>query len=466
MRISGSILLLSLTAVSLGIIGCSKTQSVSAAPPPDANGNLAPVGDTSQAPQTGVNQPVAPAYNDSSYAQNSAYDETADDSGPPVYAPEPPPPLPDYSQPPCPGDNYIWTPGYWSYADTGYYWVPGVWVLAPYVDALWTPPYWEFYGGRYRWHRGYWGNHIGFYGGINYGFGYTGRGYYGGYWNQGKFAYNRAVNNVNVTTVHNVYEQRVNNATANRISYNGGRGGINARPIAAEAEALRERRTPPVAAQDQHARAAEQNRQQFASVNRGRPAVVAQSGALATPYRAPAARPTGPELPRRVAQNEPAREPLGQRGVPAQVPAQARPAEPRRDLNRPAQPQPVTPVPQRQAPAQRPEIPQARPQPTPQHIQPEQGRPESQRRVPQPEARPTAPQPRQAPQVREAQPQTARPQVERRPQPQAQARPEPPRPQPQARPEPAARPAPAPQAARPAAPPQQHGRGDEKDRRQ
>ena len=42
-----------------------------------------------------------------------------------------PPPLPVYSQPVCPGDGYIWTPGYWAYGPDGYYWVPGTWVIAP-----------------------------------------------------------------------------------------------------------------------------------------------------------------------------------------------------------------------------------------------------------------------------------------------------------------------------------------------
>ena len=103
----------------------------------------------------------------------------------PVQASQPPPPLPDYSQPPAPGDNYIWTPGYWDYANAGYYWVPGAWIVAPYVDALWTPPWWGYDNGVYLWHSGYWGPHIGYYGGVDYGFGYTGRGYYGAYWNHG-----------------------------------------------------------------------------------------------------------------------------------------------------------------------------------------------------------------------------------------------------------------------------------------
>ncbi len=32
-----------------------------------------------------------------------------------------PPILPVYAQPVCPGDGYLWTPGYWAYGDAGYY---------------------------------------------------------------------------------------------------------------------------------------------------------------------------------------------------------------------------------------------------------------------------------------------------------------------------------------------------------
>ena len=56
-------------------------------------------------------------------------------------------------------------------------------------------------------------------------------GYEGGRWDNGRFFYNRSVNNVNVTNIHNVYNTTViNNTTVNRVSYNGGNGGINARP--------------------------------------------------------------------------------------------------------------------------------------------------------------------------------------------------------------------------------------------
>src|SRR5580698_11286174 len=138
-----------------------------------------------------------------------------------------PPVLPVYTQPICPGDGYIFTPGYWAYGVDGYYWVPGTWILPPQVGFLWTPGYWGWGGGGYFWHAGFWGPHIGFYGGVNYGFGYFGHGYEGGYWNHGSFFYNRNVNNIG-GGIHNTY---VRNVTINhdRTSFNGGRGGLNAR---------------------------------------------------------------------------------------------------------------------------------------------------------------------------------------------------------------------------------------------
>ncbi len=190
-----------------------------------------------------------------------------------------PPALPVYEQPPCPAEGYIWTPGYWAYdynaAD--YYWVPGTWVEAPQPGYLWTPAYWGWGGDRFLFHEGYWGPRVGFYGGINYGFGYFGDGYEGGRWDHDRFFYNRSVNNVNVTNIHNVYNTTIINRTTvvNRVSYNGGNGGINARATAEQEAALRERHIGPVAAQTEHVRAAEQNRDQRASVNHGRPGIAA-----------------------------------------------------------------------------------------------------------------------------------------------------------------------------------------------
>jgi len=187
-----------------------------------------------------------------------------------------PPVLPVYAQPICPGAGYIWTPGYWAYGDDGYYWVPGTWVLAPEPGFLWTPGYWGWGGGLYVWHAGYWGPHVGFYGGINYGFGYGGFGYGGGYWAHGAFFYNRTVNNVNVVNIHNTYNKTViNNVTVNRVSYNGGTGGVAARPTAQEEAAASERHSPATPAQAEHQHFASTNRAQLASVNHGRPEVAA-----------------------------------------------------------------------------------------------------------------------------------------------------------------------------------------------
>ena len=107
-----------------------------------------------------------------------------------------PPAIPDYTQPPAPADGYIWTPGYWAWTDNGYVWVDGAWVLPPYDGALWTPGYWGFGGDAYFWNAGYWGPVVGYYGGINYGFGYFGIGFYGGYWGGGHFWYNTCYNNI------------------------------------------------------------------------------------------------------------------------------------------------------------------------------------------------------------------------------------------------------------------------------
>ena len=189
-----------------------------------------------------------------------------------------PPPLPVYAQPLCPGAGYLWVPGYWAYDyDFGdYYWVPGTWVLAPEVGFLWTPGYWGWSGGRFVFTEGYWGPQVGFYGGINYGFGYFGEGFEGGRWEHGQFFYNRAVNNVNVTVVHNVYNTRVvHNTRVSRVSFNGGNGGIHARPTPAQERAAHERHVPRVPAQTQHVQAARANRELRASVNRGKPPVAA-----------------------------------------------------------------------------------------------------------------------------------------------------------------------------------------------
>ena len=248
-------------------------------PPAQVNGE--------QYPETGADQYSDPAYDQSQVDQGAQA----------LYAQDAPPPLPDYEQPELTEAGYMWTPGYWAYGPGGYYWVPGAWVAPPYTGALWTPAYWGYCGHRYCFHGGYWGQHIGFYGGISYGFGYFGHGYEGGYWNGGNFYYNQRLNRVNVNDVRNVYTRNVP-VVNNRVSYNGP-GGVQARPLPAEAAVLHERRTPPMQVQVAQVHAAVTNRQQAFAENHGKPAVAVAQQHFAADRTPPAAiEPRGAEAGR------------------------------------------------------------------------------------------------------------------------------------------------------------------------
>jgi hypothetical protein len=186
-----------------------------------------------------------------------------------------PPAFPYYEQPLCPGEGFIWTPGYWAWDGTDYYWVPGTWVEAPFVGGLWTPGYWGWGGSAFMWHVGYWGPQVGFYGGINYGYGYGGFGYEGGRWNGGVFAYNTSVSHIDVNVIHNTYVQNVTNVRPGRVAYNGGTGGVQRQPTAGETAAAGERRAGPTADQAQHQEVARSSPAQHFSTNHGTPAVAA-----------------------------------------------------------------------------------------------------------------------------------------------------------------------------------------------
>ncbi len=302
--------------------------------PPEPQGTY----NDQQAPPPQYNQ--QPGYGDE--GQSGDYTPDEEDYGvePEATAPQPPPPLPDYDQPPCPGPGYMWTPGYWYYGPAGYYWVPGAWVAAPYAGALWTPGYWAFVNTRYLFFPGYWGRYVGFYGGINYGFGFTGFGYHGGFWRNNQFVYNRTVNNINVTVVHNYYNYRVPGGGASRVSFNGGRGGVQMRPRAGELAALRQPRMRSMNTQLQLRQQAGTNRAQFANVNRGRPSqtawsrpVAAERGARPTtmPVRnLPAASQPGARTASRPAQrsmqpNQPQRNNAPNNRMQQRLPSSARP---------------------------------------------------------------------------------------------------------------------------------------------
>jgi hypothetical protein len=183
-----------------------------------------------------------------------------------------PPPLPIYDQPPIPAPGYLWTPGYWAWDGDDYYWVPGTWVLPPEPGLLWTPAWWGWDDGAFLFHVGYWGPVVGFYGGVDYGFGYFGDGYAGGYWDHDRFFYNRPFNNLGRARYANVYSRPAFDPRRN-VSYNGGAGGVAARPTAAQLVAAHERRAGPTALQSQHQRLAATAPMLHASANHGRPPV-------------------------------------------------------------------------------------------------------------------------------------------------------------------------------------------------
>jgi hypothetical protein len=277
-----------------------------------------------------------------------------------------PPVLPVYVQPICPEPGLMWTPGYWAYGPDGYYWVPGAWVPAPYVGALWTPGYWGWGNGLFLWHEGYWGAHVGYYGGVNYGFGYMGIGFAGGEWRGGAFAYNTAVMHVNTTIIHNTYvnETIVHNTTIvnnSHVAYNGGPGGIQHQPTTEEQAAMHEQHLAPTHIQQQHIQAAQADRTSYAKANGGHPHTLAVARPLA-------------------AENHPAPAPHAMAARPA---TESRPAA-RPEAGSASGARPAYHA----APESRP-APQARPEsrPAPQSHPAPQARPES-RPAPKPESHP------------------------------------------------------------------------------
>jgi hypothetical protein len=213
----------------------------------------------------------------------------------------PPPPLPVYAQPPIPAPNSIWNPGYWAWSGDDYYWVPGVWVAAPSPGLLWTPGYWAFSDGAYVYNSGYWGPRVGYYGGIDYGFGYTGQGYEGGRWRDGRFYYNQSVNNVEDGRAVDVYNKTVvvNRTAENHVSFNGGPDGVAARPTPYQLAVARERHIPPTASQMTHVSAARADPALLATHNHGAPpvAAIARPGPMNGANLAPTTPASGKPLP-------------------------------------------------------------------------------------------------------------------------------------------------------------------------
>jgi len=107
---------------------------------------------------------------------------------------------------------------------------------------------------------------------------------------------------VNVSINRNVYNTRVENTTINRVSFNGGTGGVNVRATSQQEAFANEKHMAPVAAQTEHVQSARANPELRASANHGKPPIAAtskpgafnESGAVAakeggTVHTAPAA---------------------------------------------------------------------------------------------------------------------------------------------------------------------------------
>ena len=221
-----------------------------------------------------------------------------------------PPILPVYDQPPCPEEGLMWMPGYWAYGDEGYFWVPGTWVPAPYEGALWTPPYWGWSEGIYVFHPGYWGEHVGYYGGVNYGYGYMGVGFVGGMWRGHDFVYNRAVMRVDDRYVRNTYEDRTiveRNTIVNEghVAFSGGPGGIRHEAMPEERVGEHENHLGATSFQASHESSAMGDRNSYATQNGGHP----QNVAVPRPMNQ-----GGPPNPRGGYQSEPGGHPGAQGG--------------------------------------------------------------------------------------------------------------------------------------------------------
>ena len=189
-----------------------------------------------------------------------------------------PPPLPSYEQPAIPAKGYLWVPGFWAWRESvpDYFWVPGTWVQPPRPGLLWTPPYWSRVDGGYAFHAGYWAEQVGFYGGIDYGYGYAGDGYQGGRWEHDAFSYNRAANNLGSLDIASAYDQAVtSDSDAPRVSFNGGSKGTKARPMPHHEAQADTHHAGPTEEQRQHFEMAARDRSLYSKLNNGEPGVAA-----------------------------------------------------------------------------------------------------------------------------------------------------------------------------------------------
>ena len=145
------------------------------------------------------------------------------------------------------------------------------------------------------------------------------QGFGGGRWNGGNFSYNTAVMRVNTTVIRNTYVDRtvITNVNVNRVSYNGGQGGINcaAKPGSSLRRSTRSASDPRTHRCSSNAWPS-QDKANFASVNHGTPvhAALAKPAASAADFNhavpAHGAKPVNANETRPVATAKPATRPV------------------------------------------------------------------------------------------------------------------------------------------------------------
>jgi hypothetical protein len=75
-----------------------------------------------------------------------------------VYEQAPPPPPAPVAEVvvACPGPEFVWLPGYYSYGPGGYFWISGRWALPPRHHSHYFAPHWEHGPRGYIWVGGAW----------------------------------------------------------------------------------------------------------------------------------------------------------------------------------------------------------------------------------------------------------------------------------------------------------------------
>ena len=194
---------------------------------------------------------VAPAFAQNCACATAAPAGRATGGGYVIQADEAPPPLPEYDQPPIPAPGYLWTPGYWAWNNVDYYWVPGVWVEPPQPGCCGLPAIGGLSAASMPSEPAIGGRTSDSTAASTTASAIPAAAMKADAGRASNFFYNTAVNSVRSTQVTNVYNSPVvvnNVTTINRVSFNGGKGGIVAAPTPQETLAASEPRVPPTEA--------------------------------------------------------------------------------------------------------------------------------------------------------------------------------------------------------------------------